>query len=173
MQKYCSIMQDADEGFADFTFDIIKMKKKLFGGFALECAAEDEGKAVGFGLEIKKNMRGLINRDVRTFCTYSDGMKLTYQAGMSDDFLASVGRLYEFDARALRLKDSAYIECGALSGDPANLQQEEVDFKCFVNVNDESSYAEFYINIDLPNKKLYLKEKDMEYRKNIIRFLSR
>lgn len=173
MQKYCSIMQDADEGFADFSFDIINMKKKLFGGFFLTCAAFDEGKNVGFNLEIKKNMRGLINRDVRTFCTYPDGMKLTYQAGLSDDFLANVGRLYELDAGALRLKDSVYIECGALSGDPANLQQEEVDFKCFLNVNDESSYAEFYINIDLPNKKLYLKEKDMEYRENIVRYFGR
>lgn len=117
-------------------------------------------------------MRGIINNDFETFRTYPKGMKLTYQNGLSNDFISSVSRLYGFEIANLRLKESVFIECGALSGNPVNLQREEVQFKCFLEANDESRYAEFYINIDLPNKKLYLKEKDPDYRENIIRYLS-
>lgn len=172
MQQYCKITNDQDEGFVDFSFDIVNIKKKLTGGIILECAACDEGENVGFCLEIKNNMRGIINNDFETFRTYPKGMKLTYQNGLSNDFISSVSRLYGFETANLKLKESVFIECGALSGNPVNLQREEVQFKCFLEANDESRYAEFYINIDLPNKKLYLKEKDPDYRENIIRYLS-
>ncbi len=172
MQQYCKITNDDDEGFADFSFDIIKIKKKLVGGIILECAACDEGKNVGFCLEIKSNMRGIVNNDFRTFRAYPKGMKLTYQNGLSNDFMSSVSRLYGFGIANLKLKESEFLECGAISGNPVNLRREEVQFKCFLETNDESKYAEFYINIDLPNKKLYLKEKDPDYRENIIRNLS-
>ena len=52
------------------------------------------------------------------------------------------------------------------------LQTEEVQFKCFLEANDEAKYAEFYINVDLPNQKLYFNEKDPDYRENIIRYFS-
>lgn len=172
MQQYCRITHNEDECFVDFSFDIINIKKKLMGGIILECAACDNGKNVGFCLEIKNNMRGIANNDFGTFCTYPKGMKLIYQNGLSNDFISSALRLYGFATADLKLKESAYIECGALSGNPMNLQKEEVQFKCFLEANDENKYAEFYINIDLPNKKLYLKEKDPNYRENIIRYFS-
>lgn len=78
MQQYCKLTQ-TDDDFVDFSFDIINTKKKLFGSIILECAACNEGKNVGFCLEIKCNMRGITNNDFRTFHTYPKGMKLTYQ----------------------------------------------------------------------------------------------
>lgn len=59
MQQYCRITHNEDECFVDFSFDIINIKKKLMGGIFLECAACDDGKNVGFCLEIKNNMRGI------------------------------------------------------------------------------------------------------------------
>lgn len=172
MQQYCKITYNEDEGFADFSFDIIRIKKTLLGRIILVCAACDNGKNVGFRLEIKNNMRGIANHDFRTFCTYPKGMKLIYQNGLSGDFLSGISRLYGFEAADLHMKKSAYIECGALSDNPMNLQKEEVQFKCFLEANDENKYAEFYINVDLPNRKLYFREKDPDYRANIIRYFS-
>lgn len=172
MQQYCNMTDNEDEGFVDFSFDIIKIKKMLLGGIILVCAACDEGKNVGFRLEVRSNMQGITNNDFSTFRTYPQGMKLTYQNGLSNDFIASVLRLYGFRPADLRLKESAYIECGALSGNPMNLQKESVNFKCFVETSDENKYAEFYINIDLQAKKLYFREKDPDYRENIIRYFS-
>ena len=171
MQQYCKLTQ-TDDDFVDFSFDIINTKKKLFGSIILECAACNEGKNVGFCLEIKCNMRGITNNDFRTFHTYPKGMKLTYQKDLSDDFISSVSQLYGFGGTDLKLKESAYIECGAINVNPMNLQTEEVQFKCFLEANDEAKYAEFYINVDLPNQKLYFNEKDPDYRENIIRYFS-
>jgi hypothetical protein len=53
MQKYCEIMQNEDECFVDFTFDIVKITEKLFGSILLECTAYYEGLSVGFCLETK------------------------------------------------------------------------------------------------------------------------
>ncbi|MGN0691428.1 MAG: hypothetical protein ACI4K7_03670 [Oscillospiraceae bacterium] len=170
MQQYCKLTQTDDEGFVDFSFDIISTKKKLFGSIFLECAACDEGKNVGFCLEIKCNMRGITNNDPRTFCTYPQGMKLTYKNGLSNDLISSISRSYGLEAADLKLKESAYIECGALRGNPMALLKEEVQFKCFLESHDEKKYAEFYFNVDLPNQKLYLKEKTPDYRENIVRY---
>ena len=54
MQQYCKITHNEDECFVDFSFDIINIKRKLLGRIILECAACDDGKNVGFCLEIKK-----------------------------------------------------------------------------------------------------------------------
>ena len=40
MNKYCDICNNKDD-FIDFCFDIIKFKKKLFGNYYIECAAND------------------------------------------------------------------------------------------------------------------------------------
>jgi hypothetical protein len=165
-------MQNEDEGFVDFTFDIVKITEKLFGSILLECAACYEGLSVGFCLEIKNNMRGFTNSDIKTFCTYPKGMKLRYQNGLSDGFITTVSRLYGFEVTDLQLNKCSYIECGALSGNPMNLQKEKVEFKCFLQATDRSGYAEFYINVDVPQQKLYFKEKDPDYRENIIRYFS-
>ena len=170
MNKYCDILENAEDGFVDFTFDIIKVKKKLYGGLYLECAASCGETDVGFGLDIRADMQGIENNDPQTFCTYKDGFRFSSLQGLSKKLVPVMLKLYGFEPVNLQMKKSILVECGALSVKPIHFD-EEVQFKCFVESTCEEKYAEFYMNIDLKHKKVYMREKDAKYRENIILYL--
>lgn len=170
MSKYCDILENTEEGFVDLTFDIRKVKKRLLGGLHLECAASYCGADIGFGLDIKPNMQGLRDNDPHTFCTYRDGLSFSYLHGLSEALIPLMLKLYGFEPVNLQMKKSIPVECGALSSDPLSFDK-EVRLKCFVEPANEKKYAEFYINVDVKRKKVYMREKDPAYRGNIILYL--
>lgn len=173
MKEYCNINNSQEEGFVDLVFDIAKVKKKLNGNLYIECFANDDGTNVGFGLEIKSNMKGIVDSNPETFRSYIDGFKLTYLNGVSDNLIKSLLKLYGFESTDLLLNKTNIIECGILSLEPLDFQNDIVKFKCFLDSqNQKGMYAECYINLDLKNRKLYLNEKSSEYRGNIIKYLS-
>lgn len=174
MEKFCNINNSKEPDFVDLVFDIIKVKKKLFGGLYIECAASYETKNIGFGLELKNGMIGMINNNPETFCTYLNGIKLIYIENLSDSIIDVISKLYNGKANEkLKLKKTSYIECGILEGDFKNISNEEIKFKCFLDSSQQQRlYSEFYVNIDLKNNKLYINEKSPEYRNNIIKYLS-
>ena len=173
MEKYCNIDCNQEEGFADLCFDIIKFEKKFLKNIYIECIANDNGKNVGFALELKRDMTGLIDNDAQSWRTYKDGIKLIYLDKISDNLLDSFSKQYGFGETNLRLNKCSIIECGSLTSNPLDYKNKLVQFKCFVDsTGDKGLYAEFYIDVDINNKKVYIKEKDMEYRNNIIKYLS-
>lgn len=173
MEKYVDINFNQEEGFADLTFDIVKFEKKLFKDIYIECAANDNGETVGFALEIKKDMTGLIGNNPETWHTYKDGIKMIYLDNISDNLINSISKQYELGETNLKLNKNIEIECGSLTNTPLDYKNGIVQFKCFLDtLNQKGLYAEFYINIDLINKKVYLNEKSTEYRSNIIKYLS-
>ena len=173
MSNYCDICGNKGD-FVDFTFDIIKFKKKLFGGIYIECAANDNGETVGFALEIKSGMTGLYGNDINTWHSYLDGIKISFLDNLSENFIKSMIKYYELDLSNLKLNTSSIIECGSLTENPLDFKNKDIKFKCFIDSsNCRKLYAEFYINVDLKNKKVYLNEKSPEYRENIIKYLSK
>lgn len=174
MLKFCNINNSSDEDFVDLEFDIINVKKKLFGNLYIECAASyNDTTNVGFALELKKGMVGRFDKNPATFKSYLDGIKLIYIENLSDLFIKVMSNLYNRkELENLKLKKINYIECGILEGDLRNITNEVVKFKCFLDSSQRQNlYSEFYINIDLKNKKLYINEKSSEYRNNIIKYL--
>lgn len=173
MEKFCNINNSKEEGFIDFSFDIVKYKRKLMGNLYIECVASDNDINIGFGLEIKNKMRGIIDGNINSFCTYLDGLKIIFKDGISDYLIKSMLKFYGFEDMDLNLRKETYIECGSLSAEPLDYNNSEIKFKCFFDSsNINNMYAEMYINIDLKNKKIYLNEKSSEYRENIIKNLS-
>ena len=171
--SYCDINSNQEEGFADLTFDIINFKKKLFGNIYIECAANDNGTNVGFIIELKSGMTGLNNSDASTWHTYPDGIKIGFLNNFSDNLIKSINKQYELNDSNLKLNKLSIIECGAMTENPLDYKNKVVQFKCFIDSNNAKDlYAEFYINIDLQNKKLYFNEKDPGYRENIVKYLS-
>lgn len=173
MEKYCDIDSNQEDDFADLCFDIIKFKKSLFKNNYIECAANDNGKIVGFALELKRGMTGITGNNIQTWHTYRDGIKIIYLDKISNDLINSISKQYGFQENNLKLSKYVIIECGSLTADPLDYESKIVQYKCFLDPAQEKGlYAEFYIDIDLKNKKVYLKEKDIEYRENIIKYLS-
>lgn len=172
MNKYCDIISNTEEDFCDFSFDIIKYKKKLFGNIYIECAANDNSNVVGFELELKNGMTGLNNGNIDTWHTYIDGIKINFVDNLSESLIDSIIKYYKLNLTNLKLNKSSIIECGSLTENQLDYNNKLIQFKCFVDSSNEKNlYAEFYINIDLKNKKVYFNEKSTEYRENIVRYL--
>ena len=69
-----------------------------------------------------------------------------------------------------KITSTAFI----LGGNPENINSEYIKTKVFFDDLDKMTfYSEWYINIDLKNKVLELREKDPEYRLNIINILTK
>lgn len=174
VSNFCDINCNQEEGFADLTFDIISFKKKLFGNTYIECAANDNGTNVGFLLELKSGMTGLYYGDISSWHTYLDGIKICFLDNLSDNLIQSISKYYELGESNLKLNKLSVIECGSLTDNPLNYKNKIVEFKCFIDsTNAKNLYAEFYLNIDLQDKKVYFNEVDPEYRENIIKYLSK
>lgn len=119
----------------------------------------------------QKSMKGVANNDYNNISFYQDGLKIIYLQPFSNNFISCFLTLYGFEQSNAILKDEIISEVCALKGNPDNIQNEEVDFKCFLGAKEK--YSEFFINIDIPKGKMYLREKNPEYRANIIINLSR
>ncbi|ODM28079.1 hypothetical protein A7W90_06720 [Clostridium sp. Bc-iso-3] len=60
-----------------------------------------------------------------------------------------------------------------LGGNPKNFPFEDLKFKLFYEDSfEKDSYAEVYLNVNIPKKIIELKEKDVDYRENICRALT-
>jgi len=69
------------------------------------------------------------------------------------------------------MKKEIAFDAISLQGDPRNPDRELVMLKLFFQSPRSDQYAEFYTNIDLSERKLYMSEKDSDYRSAIVRAL--
>ena len=90
-----------------------------------------------------------------------------------------------FDLKTMSSPAGPAMRCTAVAlqdGAPSPLS-EKCSFKLFFNADEEAGssggdseeadpYAELYFNVDLPQKRAWLREKDPEYRAPLMRFLT-
>ena len=86
----------------------------------------------------------------------------------SDPFIIALDLIY--GTRQYPNTMAAVTEFTAISleGDPTDLSKSPVKLKLFLESEDEERYAEAYLNIDEKASRLYLNEKDPEYRKALV-----
>jgi hypothetical protein len=93
-------------------------------------------------------------------------LKITYISvgAASDQLLAAIASLYR-----LPLTKSQFNKNVVADLVPLRATKDQLDAKAFFFANGpESRYAELYTNIDLHQGILWIKEKDQEYRKNVL-----
>ena len=86
----------------------------------------------------------------------------------SDELIRAFSKLYGIKYKDQKMIDKVKLTSFALGGNPFNFGKEELKFKVFHDdTNSAGLYAEMYINISFEHDLVELKEKDIEYRKNI------
>lgn len=171
--EYCILDNSNEIDFKDLALQITKFKKKFLGDYYLECYGTHLDKKVGMGIYIKSNMQGVFKEDANSFKFYKNGIKIVSIGSCSDDFLTAVTEIYGFEKKQMKLKREVLIDCVTLQGNLKERYKAIVRFKCFFDANnDKNNYAEVFINFDFNNFKVYINEKDSEYREKIISNLS-
>ncbi len=99
---------------------------------------------------------------------------------ISDDFLVFLSELYKFPNQSLKMINEISFTSICMEGDPSQLANQPLRFKLFFDkefTNPESKeaesfydneYFEIFLHIDLPNKRIELNEKDIDYRKALL-----
>ncbi|MNN29660.1 hypothetical protein D3C81_1432720 [compost metagenome] len=116
---------------------------------------------------------GIVNTEVDKKRFYREGINFYSIGELSDNFAKALSSLFKTETSSFRMLDAIGSTAFVLSGQPEYFDEEYIKTKIFFDdTNEKDNYAEWYVNIDLKNRILELREKDQEYRKNIINVLT-
>ena len=129
---------------------------------------------VGFEIAFRPDLKlGIIDDKVDNTRFYREGFNIYSIGKISDNFIKALIGLYKIDTKPLKMVDKIKSTVFVLAGQPKNFKDDFVKTKIFFDdTNEKGFYSEWFINIDLKNKILEIKEKDSEYRENIIKILT-
>lgn len=131
-----------------------------------------KGEEVGLKVSLKKGIP--MGIDLQTFnfanAFTKEGIKLQTIGATSDRLLNAMSILYKVYKEVNFRSDLDAFLCANLNDYPIDYSKGEYRFKIFMDRGDLN--AELFVNFDFDRKLIHLDEKDINYRKDIIRFLS-
>lgn len=159
-----------EEGWTDLEFNIIKEIKNSDNNYTLYVCGQKNNKVVGFKVELnfdKSKSKG------SSIMFFPESIKFSSLGEISDTFIQTLSDLYNIKSSANQFTNQEICTSVSLKGNPLNFPKENLNLKCFFNEDNEELYSELFVNIDLDKKILQLKEKDTEYREEIIKSLEK
>lgn len=167
------ITSESEEGFHDLVFAIREHKQLSDGRQMILAAGIHKGTRVSFEIYLDSGWReSPLDKDV-PLITYLGHVSFHSVGAESDVFLHAMDEIYGTSQSPKQMNQATEFTALSLGGDPRDLSKEIVKIKMFFDSDAEDQYAEFFTNIDLNARKLYISEKDEEYRTAIIRALKK
>jgi len=162
------IQAESESDIYDLVFFIRAHKIMPDGSQTFLASGVNQGTDVGFELLLGPQWKeGSISPGIPTYT----GFASYHSAGADSDSLMNVlDELYKTKQHPKGMKSETKFSAISLDGDPRDLEKGPVELKLFFEASGRD-YAELFTNIDLKSHKLYLGEKDPEYRGAIIRAL--
>lgn len=171
------ITQYSEEGFVDCVFRIADLSEtdttyrfRLIGSY--------KGEIVGMGVAIVKGIQAgmdskmeLINDHV-----YRKGVVFSRTGPESDRLISALSTMYGAKETPGQMVQTETFTAIALHQGPIDMTKEPIKLKLFGYdgpTDREDHYNESFFNLDLKNKLVFWNEKDQEYRKPLLRALSK
>lgn len=163
-----------DSDFVDLQFTITKYWQDEYGNHICEVKGLWKKDTIGFEIAFRPDMQlGIINGEVDKTKFYIEGINIYSIGEQSDKFVTALISLYKTDIKPNKMNDKITSTTFILGGELENFKTDYIKTKVFFDDTEEKGYySEWYINIDFKNKLLELREKDPEYRMNIINMLT-
>ena len=165
------ITSESEEGFHDLVFAIEDHKKLPDGSQTILGSGMYKGRKVSLEIYLGAGWRsGQLDAEV-PLTTYRGSVSYRSVGAESDLLLHVIDEIYGTKQSPQAMNKATEFTAISLGGDPRNLAKEPTKIKLFFESNAEDQYAELFTNIDLKARKLYINEKDEEYRAPIVRAL--
>lgn len=164
-----------DQDFVDLQLTITKNWNDENLNHIIQAKGLWEKETVGIEISFQRDMKiGIVNTEVDKKRFYREGINFYSMGELSDNFTKALNSLFKTEYTAVRMLATVHATAFVLSGQPEYFEEEYIKTKIFFDdSNEKEHYAEWYVNIDLKNKVLELREKDQGYRKNIINVLTK
>lgn len=163
-----------DEDFIDLQLVIVRYWKDEDHNHTIQAKGLWGKQTVGIEIGIRHDMKlGIVNTEVDRKRFYKEGIWFRSIGELSDNFTKALSTMFKAESTDSRMCSSVASLAFVLSGHPEYFEEDYIKTKVFFDeANEKQQYAEWYINIDLKNKILELREKAPQYRKNIINILT-
>lgn len=169
--KAPEIASESEGEFQDLVFAISAHTRNPNGSQTVVASAEVGGEPVEVAFEISPSWKGGALKGAG-FTSFQGTVGLRSLGRLSDRLVQAMDRLYKTNLAPGGMQALTTFTGISLEGNPTEPEAGPVKIKLFFESENEERYAELYLNIDLKASRVYLNEKDPEYRKPVIRALS-
>jgi hypothetical protein len=167
------ITSESEEGFRDFVLAIEEYDKLSDGSQKLLASGTHNGKKVSIEIDLIAGWNSGAPDPNVPIATFRGTVTYRSVGSESDLLLQVMDELYGTKQAPKAMSKATEFAAISLEGDPTNLAKGPVKIKLFFESDRDDAYAELFTNIDLRAQKVYIREKDEEYRTAIIRALQR
>jgi len=167
------IWQPNEEGWFDIDLDVVS---SAFEAHRLVVVAKGifRGAVVGLKVSFRNDLKpGIVSASVDRSAFASDGIMFESIGEESDRLLDALANLYGMRQEIRRFSSGLAAVSLALEERPIDFELRYIRLKAFFHhESGPDKYAELFVNLDLPAKRLEHHEKDEEYRRNVVSALS-
>jgi hypothetical protein len=160
---------DKSSDFIDLTLNIID-KKETDSSYIYIAEGLYNADTVGIQISLKKGLKaGIVNGEMKNvFVPF--GISINSVGLASDRLLNAMTELYKIDSiNTVMRNDLIILTCANLNQQDITYNSGESKFKVFMETDEDN--AELFVNFDFTNNLILLNEKDMEYRKGVLKYL--
>ncbi len=165
------VTSETEEDFHDLVFAVRRHDVLPDGSQRVVAAARASGRLLEFEVLLGAAWKsGKLSPDL-DLVSHRGSVVLSRLGPQSDALLALVDDLYGTKLRPAAMRASAQFTAISLEGNPSVLSAAPVKLKLFFENGREEDYAELFLNVELEKKRLFLREKDPDYRAAVVKAL--
>ena len=170
------LAQFSEDGFVDCVLKVVDLvETKTHYRFRAIASYNDE--LVALNVAVVKDIQAGLDSEMKLNQehVYSKGVVFSRSGAESDRLISAIAAMYGEEKTNLKMTTEESYTAIALHQRPFNMADEPVKIKLFGHdaPYDEAQYYESFFNLDLKSRLIFWNEKGQEYRKPLVRGLSK
>lgn len=171
------IDQYSEECFVDCVLRITKLAEDE-QHYRMELSGSYQGTPVGMAVLVRKDIKAGFDKNMNLIKdhVYRKGVRFIRSGAESDRLISALAKRYGQASQNLKMVEEETFTAIALYEGEIDMRRSPVKLKIFGRDSDtdpEDRYYESFFNVDLENRLIFWNEKDQEYRRPLIRGLSK
>ena len=159
-----------NEGWVDIPLTVIG-EKKTDDYYEYLAKGVYKNDTLGMTIKLKNHIpAGIVNGALKNVFL-KNGIEFISNGVESDRLLQFIASKYELPDANIKLKDKQLFTCANLNQSKPNYKNGISRFKMFLE--QDTVYAELFVNFNFTKKTISINEKDTEYRKSLIELLKK
>lgn len=165
------VTSESEEGFHDLVFYSQDVERLPDGSQRLRGSGTFKGRPLGLEVVLGPTWSsGSLGKNI-PLVTYQGFVTFHSIGPDSDTFVQVLDALYATKLNPKVMSGDVRFVAIALGGDPRDLRSGPVKIKLFFEPDKEDDYAELFINIQLAEHRIEIREKDPDYRLKVVKAL--
>jgi hypothetical protein len=164
------VQGDEEGAFVDLDLRLTRLDIRPDGTFLAEARGTHGSRTLGFALALDAEWKATPIGNSKSFFYWGSGAVRSIGVE-SDAFLASLAQLYGLSVLTRPMRPETRVAVVGLADDPRLLATRPTRMKLSLESEEPNSYAEVYVNVIAPKRRIEFHEKDPEYRKPLLRAL--